>query len=103
MDFGSGPGDVVASLVIAVVLAVLVTALIVLFLPLILFAFEALAVVVAAVAFRRPWLVVASTSDPPPQERRWLVRGFLGSRRAVKEVAGELRRGVPAEPETFEH
>jgi hypothetical protein len=102
LDFVSGPGDLIASLAIAVFLAVVVAALIVLFLPLIVFVFEALAVVAAAIAFRRPWLVVASTSDSPSEERRWLVRGFLGSRGAVREVADELRRGVPAEPEAFE-
>jgi len=59
-------------------------------------------VVIAAIMLGRPWLVIASTSGPPAEARRWLVRGPRASRRAVREVADELRRGVVAEPETFE-
>jgi 4-hydroxybenzoate polyprenyltransferase len=102
MDVPSGIGDALATLVIGIVLAVVLAALIVVFLPLVVFIFEALAVVVAAIALRRPWLVVASTLGPPPEERRWLVRGFLASRRAIREVASELRQGLPAEPRAFE-
>jgi hypothetical protein len=102
MDVPSGIGDALATLVIGIVLVVVVAALIVFFLPLIVFIVEALAVVVAAIALGRPWLVIASTLGPPPEERRWLVRGFLASRRAIKEVASELRQGLPAEPQAFE-
>jgi hypothetical protein len=102
MDVPSGVGDALATLVIGIVLAVVLAALIVVFLPLVVFIFEALAVVVAAIALGRPWLVVASTLGPPPEERRWLVRGFLSSRRAIREVASELCQGLPAEPQAFE-
>jgi hypothetical protein len=102
MGVPAGIGDALASLVIGILLAVVLAALIVVFLPLIVFIFEALVIVVAAIALGRPWLVVASTLGPPPEERRWLVRGFLASRRAIREVASELRQGLPAEPQAFE-
>ena len=102
VDVPSDGGGFVAGLVVTIVVAILVTVVILLLAPLIVFFFEAILVVLAAMAFGRPWLLVASTAGPPAEERRWLVRGPLASRRAVREVADELRRGVIAEPETFE-
>ena len=102
VDVPSDAGGFVAGLVITIIAAVLVTVLILLLAPIVVFVFEAILVVIAAIALGRPWLVVASTAGPPAEERRWLVRGPLASRRAVREVADELRRGVIAEPETFE-
>jgi hypothetical protein len=95
-------GGVIAGIVAAIVLGILVTVLIIVLAPLIVFVFEAILVVIAAIALGRPWLVVASTLGPPAEERHWLVKGPFASRRAVREVADELRRGVIAEPETFE-
>jgi hypothetical protein len=102
IDVPTGVSDTVATLVIGLVFAVVVAVLIVVFLPIVVFVFEALIIVVAAVALRRPWLVIASTAGPPAEERRWLVRGLFESRRAAREVADELRRGVHAEPQVFE-
>ena len=95
-------GDDAAGLLVAVVAVVvigIVFALVVLlFLPLVVFVVEAVLVLVAAVLLGRPWLVVASTLGPPAEERTWRVRGVLASRRAVREVADELRAGVEAAP-----
>jgi Flp pilus assembly protein TadB len=60
-DVPSGIGDAVATLLIGLIFALVVATVIVVFLPLVIFVFEAVAVVVAAVALRRPWLVAAST------------------------------------------
>jgi hypothetical protein len=95
-------GGIVAGIVAAIVVGILVTVVIIVLAPLIVFAFEAVIVVIAAIVLGRPWLVVASTAGPPPEEQRWLVKGPFASRRAVREVVDELRRGVLAEPRTFE-
>ncbi len=51
------------------------------------------------ILFRRPWLVTARSAQA---ERRWRVRGTLGSRRAMHDIASALRRGdhdfAPREP-----
>jgi hypothetical protein len=94
-----GPGDdFLSGLLAAIALVLLVAVLIVIFLPLILFVLEALFVAAGAVFAFRPWLVKA-VCPLAHIDRRWLVRGPLRARRAVREVADELRRGVPAEPE----
>ncbi len=95
-------GGIIAGIVAAIVVGILVTVVIILLAPLIVFVVEAILVVIAAFVLGRPWLVVASTAGPPPEDQHWLVKGPLASRRAVREVADELRRGVIAEPETFE-
>src|SRR5438094_452397 len=74
-------------IVLALVAVTLITALVLLVAPLVVFIVEAVVVAAAALALGRPWLVVASTSGPPSDEKRWLVGGFRTSRRAVKEVA----------------
>ena len=97
--FDLGPGDDFLSGILAAIAVVLIVAvLIVVFLPLILFVLEVLFVVAGAALAFRPWLVRAVC--PGSQiDRRWLVRGPLRARRAVREVADELARGERAEPE----
>jgi hypothetical protein len=97
LDFGPSD-DFFGGIVGAIVLVVLIGVLIVVFLPLILFALEALFVLAGAFLAFRPWLVTASAPSAGI-ERCWLVRGPLRARRAVREVANELAFGVPAEPE----
>lgn len=99
-DCGGGVLGLIAAILLGILVAALLALLIVFFLPLVLFAVEAVIIIAAAVALGRPWYVVAATDGPPPETRRWLVRGLRGSRRAVREVADELRRGVVAAPET---
>jgi hypothetical protein len=83
---------------VALFVGVVVTILIAIFLPLLVFAFEAAFVVVGLVLLQRPWLVVATTPGPPEETQRWLVRGLLRSRAAVREVSRELESGVEAAP-----
>jgi hypothetical protein len=42
------------------------------------------------IVFRRPWLVRAKSGT---RELRWRVRGTLGSRRAIHEIAAAIERG----------
>jgi hypothetical protein len=94
-----GPADdFFGGIVVGIVIVVLIAVLILAFLPLILFVLEALFVVAGAMLAFRPWLVRARAPGAN-LERRWLVRGPLRARRAVREVADELERGVRAEPE----
>jgi hypothetical protein len=103
LDFGPDlGGDHVAGIVGALVLAVVLAILVVVLLPLVVLVVEALVVLLASLALRRAWIVRAETLGPPPEIRVWRVRGPLRARSAVREVAGELRRGVPAEPEHAE-
>ena len=98
--WAGGPMDdglsFVAGLVLSLVALVVVGVLLVLFLPLLVFLAEAVVVAVGAFALARPWIVEAESGD---ELRRWRVRGFLGSRAAVAEVARELHAGVTAAPE----
>jgi hypothetical protein len=97
--FDLGPGDdFLGGILAAIAFAVIVAVLIVVFLPLILFVLEAMFVGAGAMLAFRPWLVKAVCPNSQI-DRRWLVRGPLRARRAVREVADELARGVRAEPE----
>jgi hypothetical protein len=89
---------VIGGILVGVVAVILLAIVIVVVLPLVFLLLELIVVVVASVFFRRSWVVVARSANPP-EERVWRVPGFLGSRAAVREVADELRRGVRAEPE----
>jgi hypothetical protein len=96
-DFGPGD-DFLGGIRAAIAFVLIVAVLIVVFLPLVLFVFEVLFVVAGAMFAFRPWLVKAVCPNAQI-DRRWLVRGPLHARRAVREVADELARGVRAEPE----
>jgi hypothetical protein len=94
-----GPGDdFLGGILAAIAAALIIAVLIVVFLPLILFVLEVLFVLAGAMLAFRPWLVRAVCPNSQI-DRRWLVRGPLRARRAVREVADELAQGVRAEPE----
>jgi hypothetical protein len=98
-----GIGDVsLEGIAVGLTLAIVFAILIVLFLPLILFALDAVFVAAGAYALGFPWRVTAATAGPPSETLSWGVRGWWRSRRAVREVARELGAGVRAEPEDAE-
>jgi hypothetical protein len=101
IDLG-GDDSLIGGVLLTIAVIVLVGVLIVVLLPVILLFFEVVFAVVATIAALRPWLVRATTVGPPADEQSWCVRGFLRSRRAMAEVADELRRGVHAEPAEWE-
>jgi hypothetical protein len=100
-DFG-GDDSLIGGILLAVTVALLIGVVIVVLLPVILLLGELALAVAATMVALRPWVVRATTVGPPVDERVWGVRGFLRSRRAVREVADELRRGVRAEPAQWE-
>jgi hypothetical protein len=100
-DFGADD-SVLGGILLAVTVVLLVGVVIVVLLPVILLLGEVILAVVATTVALRPWVVRATTVGPPVDERSWGVRGFLRSRRAMAEVADELRRGVTAEPTEWE-
>lgn len=76
-----------------IVLTLVLFVLLLVGLPLLVFLLAllvAIAGLVFRVVFRRPWLVRARSSRG---ELEWRVRGALGSRRAIHEVARALERG----------
>jgi hypothetical protein len=93
-DFPSLEGeDFLVGLALAVLAVVIVFVLLVVGLPLLpLLAGFVFAVggLVIRVVFRRPWLVRARSDGG---ELEWRVRGGLGSRRAMHEVAHAIERG----------
>jgi hypothetical protein len=93
-DFPSLEGeDFLVGLALAVLAVVIVFVLLVVGLPLLLllagFLF-AVGGLVVRILFGRPWLVRATSARG---ELEWRVRGALGSRRAIHEVAQALERG----------
>jgi hypothetical protein len=100
-DFG-GDDSLIGGILLAVAVAVAIGVVIVVLLPVFLLIVEVVFAVVATTIALRPWIVRATTVGPPADERTWGVRGFLRSRRAVAEVADELRRGAVAEPAEWE-
>src|SRR3954468_19464426 len=71
IDVPADGGGFVAGLVFSIIAGLLLTALIILLAPLIVFVFEAIVVLIAAIVLGRPWLVVASTAGPPAEDRQW--------------------------------
>jgi hypothetical protein len=94
----AGFGDSPAVYIVGAVVVVAIALVIVLLLPLILFVAEALVALVAIALLRGTWLVEASTSGPPPEIKAWKIKGWSQSRRAVDEVASEIRVGAEAAP-----
>lgn len=91
-DYWDGELDLAAiALYLALFFALFVLALVGLPLLVLLAAFlAALGGLAVRVVFRRPWLVEARSEVG---ELRWRVRGTLGSRRAMHEIARALARG----------
>jgi hypothetical protein len=88
----------VAGILLAVLLAVVVGLAIVVLLPLLLFIGELVLVLAGVALLRGTWMVEAKTDGPPPASKAWKVPGWARSKRAVEEVASELRAGVEAAP-----
>lgn len=94
-DEGLGP------FVTAILLAVLLVIAVLFILPVFVFVIEllivGLVVLVAIglrVLFRRPWLVDAFDVEQPSRHFTWKVVGIGASKRAVDDVAEQLRHGV---------
>jgi hypothetical protein len=87
-----------SGLLFGLVLTVVLGVIIVLVLPLLVFIAEALFILCAIVVLRGTWIIEASTEGPPSEKKAWRVRGWARSKRAVQEVASELRAGVEAAP-----
>lgn len=90
IDVGPSDGPLGVALAIAVV-----TILFVVLLPFIVLGMEAVIVVLLTVLALRTWIVRAECGDA---KQEWQVRGFFRAHKAVREIAGELQRGVPAAP-----
>jgi hypothetical protein len=88
----------VLTLVIGLALAILVLVL----LPLVVVVLELVALAVGVYLLGKPWIIEAETAGPPAELKSWRDRGWRRSRRAVEEVARELRAGVAAEPDEAE-
>ena len=103
LDFLDSPLAFVALLFIAIILG----AVLVFLLPFLVTALEVLIVfvlmplfVVARVAFRTPWIIVADTQGPPQEERVRAVSGWRKSGQAMEELAREIQLGAPAPQQT---
>jgi hypothetical protein len=84
----------------AIAFAIATVALVLLIIPLLIFVLDALLIAVITTlllairsAFRRPWLIVAETSGPPAEERKWGLVGWRASSRAVDEIADSIEAG----------
>ncbi len=95
-SFDLAPDLELAALVVAVVVAVLLAGLFVF--PALVFVLDVLLVVLLAgvavagrVLLRRPWVVEARSGT---RSQEWRVVGWRASRRAIRSVADDLRRGV---------
>jgi hypothetical protein len=96
------PDFSLVGVIVCLVLTTVFALFIVVLLPLIFFVVEALFVFGLIALSRGVWVVEASTPGPPPETKAWKVKGWTRSRRAVDEVASELRAGVQAAPEEGE-
>ena len=87
-----------AGIAFGVAFAVVIGVVVVIVVPLVLFVAELLLVLVAVLLLRGTWIVEARTAGPSATQKAWKVRGWLRGKRAVEEVASELRAGVEAAP-----
>jgi hypothetical protein len=83
-------------------LAIVIGLVIVFVLPLLLLVAEIALALAAVLLFRGTWIVDATTVGPPAERKAWKVRGPRRSKRAVEEVASELRAGLEAAPTSGE-
>jgi hypothetical protein len=99
LDLGSLFGDFTPlGLIAGLLLALVLGLVIVVVLPLLLLVAEIALALAAVLFFRGTWIVEATTSGKPPERKAWTVRGPRRSKRAVDEVASELRAGLEAAP-----
>lgn len=97
-DLGVDIGDGPAGVVIAIVAAVAFVLFIVFVLPIVLTILEIVLVlfllplfVVARLVLRKPWVIVARTKGPPPEERSASVSGWRASGNAMQELVQEIQ------------
>jgi hypothetical protein len=83
-------------------LAIVIGLVIVFVLPLLLLVAEIALALAAVLLFRGTWIVEATTAGSPAERKAWKVRGPRRSKRAVEEVASELRAGLEAAPTSGE-
>jgi hypothetical protein len=83
-------------------LAIVIGLVIVFVLPLLLLVAEIALALAAVLLFRGTWIVDATTVGPPAERKAWKVCGPRRSKRAVEEVASELRAGLEAAPTSGE-
>lgn len=90
LDFSDGPTSIVVGILVLVVLIVLF--------PIILTALEIVLVlvllplfVVARLVLRKPWIIVARTKGPHPEERTAVVSGWRASREAMEAMIQDIR------------
>jgi hypothetical protein len=88
-------GGFVAGLLVSILVVAVLAVLVVVLLPVILFVLEIPLVLALVFVVRRLWIVEAVSSGGT--RRAWRVRGWLRSRRAVREVARELETGEEIE------
>jgi hypothetical protein len=88
--------------VAGLLLAIVIGLVIVFVLPLLLLVAEIALALAAVLLFRGTWIVDATTVGPPGERKAWKVRGPRRSKRAVEEVASELRAGIEAAPTSGE-
>jgi hypothetical protein len=100
-DFLPADSAIAESFLVGVV-ALLVVVLILLFLSLAFLVLEAIVLAAAAFLLGRPWTIEAETEGPPSRRLVWRVRGWHASRRAVEEVAAQLRGGLAVSPRAAE-
>ena len=93
-EFVQGPFTFVLAILAALVVGVLIT----LVTPLVFLAAEVLLVVVLLPAFvlvrivwRKPWIIIATTTDPPRARLSRKVQGWRESAAVIDELAAELR------------
>lgn len=99
IDFGVGLFDEGPwGLLMTVIVAVVFVLFLVFVFPVILTALEIVLVlvllplfVVARIVLRKPWIIVARTKGPPPEERTASVSGWTASSRAMDELIQEIR------------
>jgi hypothetical protein len=81
-----------SDLVVWLLLVVFLALAIVFLLPLVAFAAEAALLGLAAAVVGGTWTIEARRDDPDAEALRWNVRGWRGSRRLMRELAGRLAR-----------
>jgi Flp pilus assembly protein TadB len=89
--WGFGADDL-AGLIFSIVVGLVLAVLIFILLPPLIFLVELVVVGFAIATTLRPWLVVAESRSRTVE---WKVKGWRRSRRAIREIARQLRAGEP--------
>lgn len=90
IDISDGP--------VSIILGILVVGVVILLFPVIITALEVVLVlvllplfVVARLILRKPWIIVARTKGPHPEERTAVVSGWRASREAMEAMIQDIR------------